>query len=63
MVASWVARLAPRDLTLVSATSSNLVRSISPATVCRGDLLVRNADDSFWSYRLIPRSRRDSSPA
>jgi hypothetical protein len=63
MVATWAARLRSRDLAVVAATSSDLVRPISPATVRRGDLLVRSADDSFWSYRLIPRRRLESSPA
>ena len=63
MVASWVALLGPRDLAVAAATSSDLVRPISPATVRRGDLLVRNADDSFGSYRLILRSRPNSFPA
>jgi hypothetical protein len=63
MVAAWAASLAPRDLALVAATSSHLVESVPPTAVRSGDLLVRKADDSFWSYRRIARNRLDSSSA
>lgn len=55
-VSSWATRLAAPDLALVAATSSVLVTPVAPAAVRPGDLLVRNADGSFWSYRLVPRS-------
>ena len=60
---SWISSLEARDLAVVAATGSDLVAAVPPATVRRGDLLVRNADDSFWAYRLIARSNLDSPPA
>lgn len=60
---SWVALLEARDLAVVAATRSELVTAVPPTAVRTGDLLVRNADDSFWSYRLIARSNLDSPPA
>ena len=54
-VSSWATRLAPPDLAVVAAASSNLIQLVPPAALRPGDLLVRNADDSFWSYRLVTR--------
>ena len=61
--ASWVGSLEARDLAVVAATGSRLVAAVPPTAVRRGDLLVRNADDSFGSYRLISPSNPDSPPA
>ena len=63
VVSSWAAGLEARDLAVVAATGSDLVAAVPPATVRRGDLIVRNADDSFWAYRLMARSHVDSPPA
>jgi hypothetical protein len=52
-VSSWAARLGPRELAAIRATASRLVTAVPPTDVRRGDLLVRNADGSFRSYRLI----------
>jgi len=60
---SWVGSLEARDLAVVAATGSDLVAAVPSAAVRRGDLLVRNPDDSFCAYRLIARSDRDSPPA
>ena len=54
-VSSWATGLAAPDLAVVAATSSALVTPVAPAAVRPGDLLVRDADDSFWSYRLVTR--------
>ena len=62
-VSSWVGRLEAGDLAVVTATRSDLVIAVPPVTVRRGDLLVRNVDDSFRSYRLTARSHVDSPSA
>jgi hypothetical protein len=54
-VSTWATDLFAPDLAVVSATSSALVTPVAPAALRPGDLLVRNADDSFWSYRLVTR--------
>jgi len=57
-VSAWTSRLAPADLRVVSASGSTVVAAITPGAVRPGDLLVREPDDSFSSYRLVPRPLR-----
>ena len=54
-VSAWAARLAPHDLAMIRATASELVTAVPPSEVRCGDLVVRNGDDSFRSFRLISR--------
>jgi hypothetical protein len=59
----WESLVADVDLRVVDAASSGIVITVPREAVRRGDLLVRNPDDSFGSFRLIARRGADAPPA
>ena len=58
----WEALAERLDLRLVDAVSSGLVATVPREAVRRGDLIVRNPDGSFGSFRLIARRAPQSPP-
>ena len=59
----WEALAERLDLRLVDAASSGLVATVPRDAIRRGDLIVRNPDDSFGSFRLIARRGPQSRPS
>jgi hypothetical protein len=59
---NWAERVDALDLAVVDAVSSGIVITVPREAVRRGDLIVRNPDGSFGSFRLIARRPPDPSP-